>query len=409
MANQNVSKVKINDVYYNLKDQEARDLIASIQSSVTNGMHFLGELSYYGTQAIVSYGNTKFNWGLSFINNTYLIGDLWQGVIAIRLDSTKENIALFCSKDFYNDIKDLTDFTDSSVTYQVKSVQIFDSGDFFISHLEGASTAESMEYVYSDFDDRIHALGPAGKQYEYKPEGTVILTKSKKTLSHNVTGSYTPTGTISNNFSSVITGTTSDTLSTGSVLTDVNTIQKAINKTNVLTDVSVTSQFVKAVSPKNLDLTYIDSVTADDTVSSHQASYDSTLECLVMTPVTSINTINAHKTTTSVTNDITYTATDIELTKTTIPAVTSIKNAGDTEEAKEVATGFDKSTGNFVKGLTNGGTTVLVSSTKENTPTSTFTGKEVKASDVITINNHEIETVDSATFDGKLKDVTIKQ
>lgn len=409
MANQNISKVKINDVYYNLKDQEARDLIASIQSSVTNGMHFLGELSYYGTKAIVSYGNTKFNWGLSFVNNTYLIGDLWQGVIAIRLDETKENIALFCSKDFYNDIKDLTDFTDNSVTYKVSSVQIFDSGDFFISHLEGASTDDSMEYVYSDFDDRIHALGPAGKQYEYKPEGTVILTTSKKTLSHTVTGSYTPTGTIKNNFSSVVTGTTSDTLSTGSVLTDVKTIQKAINKSDVLTDVTVDSQFVRTVSPKNSDLTYVDSVSTDKTVSSHQASYDSDLECLVMTPVTSINTINAHKTTTSVTNDVTYTTGNVELTTTKVSAITSIKNAGDTAEAKEVATGFDKQTGNFVKGLTNGGTTVLVSSSQENTPTSTFTGTEVNANDVIKIDNHEIETVDSATFDGKLKDVSIKQ
>lgn len=407
MANQNISKVKINDVYYNLKDQEARDLIASIQSSVTNGMHFLGELSYYGTQAIVSYGNTKFNWGLSFINNTYLIGDLWQGVIAIRLDETKENIALFCSKDFYNDIKDLTDFTVSSVTYQIKAVQIFDSGDFFISHLEGSSTDDSMEYVYSDFDDRIHALGPAGKQYEYKPEGEVILTTSKKTLSHTVTGSYTPEGTIKNNFS-VVTGTTSDTLSTGSVLTDAKTIQKAINKSDVLTDVSTSAKTIVEVSPKNLDLTYVDSVSTDKTVSSHQASYDSNLECLVMTPVTSINTINAHKTTTSVTNDITYTAADVELTKTTIEAVTSIKNAGDTAEAKEVATGFDKQTGNFVKGLANGGTTVLVSSSKENTPTSTFTGTEVKSSEFVKINDHEIETVDSAKFDGKLKDVSIK-
>jgi hypothetical protein len=409
MANQNISKVKINDVYYNLKDQEARDLIASIQSSVTTGMHFLGELSYYGTKAIVSYGNTKFSWGLSFINNTYLIGDLWQGVIAIRLDSTKENIALFCSKDYYDNIKDLTDFTDNSVTYTVKSVQIFDSGDFFISHLEGASTAESMEYVYSDFDDRIHALGPAGKQYEYKPEGTVILTKSKKTLSHTVGGTYTPTGTISNNFSSVVTGTTTDTLSTGSVLTDAKTTQKAINKSEVLTGVIANTKTIVEVAPKNSDLTYVDSVAVDKTVSSHQASYDSSLECLVMTPVISVNTINAHKTTTSVTNDVTYTTDAVELSTTKVSAITSIKNASDTEEAKEVVTGFDKTTGNFVKGLTNGGTTVLVSSTKENTPTSTFTGKEVKASDVITINNHEIETVDSATFDGKLKDVSIKQ
>lgn len=407
MANQNISKVKINDVYYNLKDQEARDLIASIQSSVTNGMHFLGELSYYGTQAIVSYGNTKFNWGLSFINNTYLIGDLWQGVIAIRLDETKENIALFCSKDFYNDIKDLTDFTVSSVTYKIKSVQIFDSGDFFISHLEGESTAESMEYVYSDFDDRIHALGPAGKQYEYKPEGDVILTKSEKILSHTVTGSYTPEGTIKNNFS-VVTGTNSDTLSTGSVLTDAKTIQKAINKSNVLTDVSATSQFVREVSPKTTKITYVDSVSSNSTVSSHQASYDSTLECLVMTPVTSINTIDVNKTDTTVATDITYTAADVELKKTTIEAVTSIKNEGDTEEAKEVAIGFDKQTGNFVKGLTNGGTTVLVSSSKEETPTSTFTGTEVKSREFVKIDDHEIETVDSAKFDGKLKDVSIK-
>lgn len=407
MANQNISKVKINDVYYNLKDQEARDLIASIQSSVTNGMHFLGELSYYGTKAIVSYGNTKFNWGLSFINNTYLIGDLWQGVIAIRLDETKENIALFCSKDFYNDIKDLTDFTVSSVTYQIKSVQIFDSGDFFISHLEGASTDDSMEYVYSDFDDRIHALGPAGKQYEYQPEGDVILTKSEKTLSHTVTGSYTPEGTIKNNFS-VVTGTTSDTLNTGSVLTDAKTIQKAINKSDVLTDVSATSQFVREVSPKTTKITYVDSVSSNSTVSSHQASYDSTLECLVMTPVTSINTIDVNKTETTVATDITYTAADVELTKTTIGAVTSIKNEGDTEEAKAVATGFDKQTGNFVKGLTNGGTTVLVSSSKEETPTSTFTGTEAKSSEFVKIADHEIETVDSAKFDGKLKDVSIK-
>lgn len=407
MANQNISKVKINDVYYNLKDQEARDLIASIQSSVTNGMHFLGELSYYGTQAIVSYGNTKFNWGLSFINNTYLIGDLWQGVIAIRLDSTKENIALFCSKDYYDNIKDLTDFTDNSVTYKVSSVQIFDSGDFFISHLEGSSTAESMEYVYSDFDDRIHALGPAGKQYEYKPEGTVILTTSKKTLSHTVTGTYTPTGTIENNFSSVVTGTTSDTLSTGSVLTDAKTIQKAINKSEVLTGVS--AKTIVKVSPKNSDLTYVDSVTADKTVSSHQASYDSSLECLVMTPVTSINTIDAHKTTTSVTNDITYTTGDLELSTTKVSAITSIKNVNDTEEAKEVATGFDKTTDNFVKGLTNGGTTVLVSSSKTDKPTSTFTGTKVNAKDVITVSDHEIETVDSATFEGTTKDVSIKQ
>ena len=407
MANQNISKVKINDVYYNLKDQEARDLIASIQSSVTSGMHFLGELSYYGTKAIVSYGNTKFNWGLSFINNTYLIGDLWQGVIAIRLDETKENIALFCSKDFYNDIKDLTDFTVSSVTYKIKSVQIFDSGDFFISHLEGESTAESMEYVYSDFDDRIHALGPAGKQYEYKPEGDVILTKSEKILSHTVTGSYTPEGTIKNNFS-VVTGTNSDTLSTGSVLTDAKTIQKAINKSNVLTDVSATSQFVREVSPKTTKITYVDSVSSNSTVSSHQASYDSTLECLVMTPVTSINTIDVNKTDTTVATDITYTAADVELKKTTIEAVTSIKNAGDTAEAKEVATGFDKQTGNFVKGLTNGGTTVLISSSKEETPTSTFTGTEVKSREFVKIDDHEIETVDSAKFDGKLKDVSIK-
>lgn len=408
MANQNISKVKINDVYYNLKDQEARDLIASIQSSVTNGMHFLGELSYYGTKAIVSYGNAKFNWGLSFINNTYLIGDLWQGVIAIRLDETKENIALFCSKDFYNDIKDLTDFNVSSVTYQIKSVQIFDSGDFFISHLEGASTDDSMEYVYSDFDDRIHALGPAGKQYEYKPEGDVILTKSEKILSHTVTGTYTPTGTIKNNFSSVVTGTTSDTLSTGSVLTEAKTIQKTINKSNVLTDVSVNSQFVSKVSPKTTKITYVDSVSPNSTVSSHQASYDSTLECLVMTPVTSINTIDVNKTDTTVATDITYTAADVELKKTTIGAVTSIKNEGDTEEAKEVATGFDKQTGNFVKGLTNGGTTVLVSSSKEETPTSTFTGTEVKSSEFVKIDNHEIETVDSAKFEGTLKDVSIK-
>lgn len=407
MANQNISKVKINDVYYNLKDQEARDLIASIQSSVTNGMHFLGELSYYGTKAIVSYGNTKFNWGLSFINNTYLIGDLWQGVIAIRLDETKENIALFCSKDFYNDIKDLTDFTVSSVTYQIKAVQIFDSGDFFISHLEGESTDDSMEYVYSDFDDRIHALGPAGKQYEYKPEGDVILTTSEKILSHTVTGSYTPEGTIKNNFS-VVTGTTSDTLSTGSVLTDAKTIQKAINKSNVLTDVSVTSQFVREVSPKTTKITYVDSVSSNSTVSSHQASYDSTLECLVMTPVTSINAIDVNKTDTTVATDITYTAADVELKKTTIEAVTSIKNAGDTAEAKEVATGFDKQTDNFVKGLTNGGTTVLISSSKEETPTSTFTGTEVKSSEFVKIDDHEIETVDSAKFDGKLKDVSIK-
>lgn len=408
MANQNISKVKINDVYYNLKDQEARDLIASIQSSVTNGMQFLGELSYYGTKAIVSYGNTKFNWGLSFINNTYLIGDLWQGVIAIRLDETKENIALFCSKDFYNDIKDLTDFTVSSVTYQIKSVQIFDSGDFFISHLEGASTDDSMEYVYSDFDDRIHALGPAGKQYEYKPEGDVILTKSKKILSHTVDGTYTPTGTIKNNFSSVVTDTTSDTLSTGSVLTDAKTIQKTINKSDVLTDVSTSAKTIVEVSPKNSDLTYVDSVSTDKTVSSHQASYDSTLECLVMTPVTSINTINAHKTTTSVTNDITYTSGNVELTTTKVSAITSIKNAGDTEEAKVVATGFDKQTDNFVKGLKSGGTTVLVSSSKEETPTSTFTGTEAKSSEFVKITDHKIETVDSATFDGKLKDVSIK-
>lgn len=411
MADKVISKIKINDQYYNIKDAEARTLIESIQNAISNGMHFLGEVDRNETKAIVWYLNEHYNTGIILVDDEYLIGDMWTGAISIRINTTNE-IDCFMTKSietaapaFLEDVGKT--FTYSDVVYTIRSINIFDSGDFFISHLDGNSVNESKEYVYSDFDDCVHSLGYTGQQYEFTPEGTVILTKSEKILKHNIGGTYTPSGEINVQNKTVVNSIKYEKLETVDGVNSVSSTSKAIQKGDFLTDVALSkNNLVTNVTTTTAKA--ITGITSTNTIS-HKASYEENTESLNLQPINSIGNFNVVDN--NFVDNVTVTSEDITVTKTTGQAVEGIYNAGDTQEAKTVITTIDSATRKFATGKIDNSSADATVATSHLTAdiSATFTGNEVSMDDVITIGDHSVETVDKATFEGIKGDIQIKQ
>lgn len=395
-----LSIVNVNGTVYNIKDEQARQDIATLQSSISGGMHFIGE-------------------AMQFAN---------AGPVYIKSGTS----TAYC---YYTGTKPTaTTITISGTQYTLTYIQL-KAGDVCIYG--------QLEFVFSDADNTFHEFGSTGSlkalafkdsvSTTYKPKGSVTttLTKTAKTLTHTVTqgsvsasGSYTPEGTISQG-----TAGTTDTAvksypgaSSKMVVTtlhDTPTLNTGtVAKADVLSGVSLNTQKLVTTTIKGVagttqvskaSATSFNGITAS--VSGETLYLTTNSITFTNTTVATANSTNTTVATGSLSNNGTGAAVGTGVTPATTPVIRGIDSDGGEitkvgysltpGTAKTVATGSLASTGTGSAVLTGLGTPTTTTVLKT-IGTLNFTGKAKTVSvsgstNGVAIADHSIETPDSAT------------
>lgn len=407
-----LSIVNVNGTIYNIKDAQARQDIATLQTSLSGGMHFIGEAIQFASA----------------------------GPVYIKSGNT----TAYC---YYTGTKPTaTTITIGGTQYTLTYI-LLKAGDVCING--------QLEFIFSDADNTFHEFGSTGSlkalafkdnaSATYKPAGTVTttLTKTAKTLTHAVTqgsvsasGSYTPEGTISQE-----TAGTTDTavksypgVSSKMVTTTVHDTPTlntgAIAKTDVLSGVSLNTQKLVTTTIKGVAGTTQVSKASASSFSGIQASVSG--ETLILTSAsiiftnTTVATANSTNTTVA-TGSLSTSGTGASVGISVTPATTPVVKAIDSDEgeitnvgysltpgtSKTVATGSLASTGTGASVLTGLGTPTTTTLLKT-IGTLNFTGKAKNVSvsgntSGVAIASHSIETPDSASssFNGTSATITV--
>ncbi len=406
-----LTKVQIGDQTYSLADQQARELIETLQNSLTGAMTFIGEALQFNASGPV-YIKTGSTTAVCYYTGT---------------QPTATTIVI--------------GGTTYTLTYKKLS-----PGDVVISG--------QLEFIWSDADNTFHELGSTGSlkalafkdnaSGNYKPKGTVksTPTKTNKTLTPvvtqgtvNATGNYTPEGTITqgtnqtDSFVKSYPGATSKLLTT--TVHDTPTTKKA----NVTTKDIVA---IKSLSYSKLTTTTIQGVSGSTQASKASSNIFAGVnasvngETLILTPVslsfTDVAVPVAQTSKTVATGSLSTNGTGAQLvtsgtqeTNNVVEAILDENLAAVPEIVMDIEAGTEKTVATGTLSAQGTGASVMTglgtpnkATAVTNVATPTFTGKEKEiavsgSTNGVAVASMTIQTIDTitSTFEGTEETITV--